>query len=143
MPSFFSKLAQAASDAGNVVARTAANAHEVLTDRELRKCAPGPLFFCLPCPLADARTLNAPDAHSHISGMALAGRRWCEHGNALEQHAIHGQCQRHAYCFPCATCNACQLEPAACLSQGMEGYVCAQYADLLVVRAMRPGWCVR
>ena len=39
MPSLFSKLAQAAADAGNVVARTAANAHEVLTDKDLRKCA--------------------------------------------------------------------------------------------------------
>jgi hypothetical protein len=39
MPGLFSKLAQVASDAGNIVARTAANAHDVLSDRDLRRCS--------------------------------------------------------------------------------------------------------
>ena len=38
MPTFFARLAQAATDAGELVVRTAASASEVLSDGELRRC---------------------------------------------------------------------------------------------------------
>ena len=38
MPGLFSKIAEAATVAGGAVARTANNAREVLTDKDLRRC---------------------------------------------------------------------------------------------------------